>query len=261
MEQQWKHDKPPQSNRGNCRQEFTLCLLPGFDGTEKLWDPFIARLPVEQNYTLITYPTAIPLTFQELIETAEAQIPVTSPVVLLALSFSGPILLQILERKNRNIIGAIFCATFATPPRPTLLRLTSLLPMGWLIRTLGMNMRWLIQALFFEAQTDRELVELLQSVIGELRSKVIDNRVRILTELGTQITPPNIDIPCCYLQAAKDKLVPASALAVFKQAVPKLKTYSVDAPHGLLQSHPDECLRIIQDFIASLAPTLHVKTP
>lgn len=259
MEQLWKHDKSSQSKQSNYSQQFTLCLLPGFDGSAKLWDPFISQLPVEQNYTLITYPTAISLTFQELIETAEAQIPVTSPVVLLALSFSGPILLQILERKNRNIIGAIFCATFATPPRPTLLKLTSLLPMGWLIRKLGMNMRWLIQALFFEAQTDRELVESLQSSIGELRSKVIDSRARILTELSTQITPRDIDIPCCYLQAAKDKLVPPTAMEIFKQTVPKLKTHSVNAPHGLLQSHPDECLRIIQDFVASLALTQHSK--
>jgi len=77
--------------------------------------------------------------------------------IALAESFSGPVLLQVLARKPALLRGVTFCASFATCPRPVLLRLASVMPLRWLFRLPLPGA--LIRALCVEAKSPPELID------------------------------------------------------------------------------------------------------
>lgn len=64
-------------------------LLPGMDGTGKLFDAFVAALGADHQITVVSYPSDASLGYGELEAVARAALPVDRRYVLLAESF-GP---------------------------------------------------------------------------------------------------------------------------------------------------------------------------
>jgi pimeloyl-ACP methyl ester carboxylesterase len=67
-----------------------------------------------------------------------------------------------------------------------------------------------------------------------------------------------LTIPCWYIQATEDRLLPSSVLD-FVQAIPHLVVRKVTGPHFILQAEPEASATIINEFInfieKSRAPT------
>ena len=62
-----------------------------------------------------------------------------------------------------------------------------------------------------------------------------------------------IKVPCCYIQAKSDKLVPPRCLRSFQEGIPHLFLAEVEGPHLILQARPESCSQIINDFMDHLA--------
>lgn len=234
----------------SLRNDIVLCILPGFDGTVRLLYPFIARLPPEQEYCLISYPTDRKLGIEELALHSEKGIPRDRPVLLLAVSFSGPVAAHLLHRGNRNYVGAVFCMTFLRTPRPFLVPFLSLFPAGRLARIC--SWKFLLRRIFFDGKTDDAVVALLRQIIREIPPSILTFRLRELNRLNAEPLLRGTDIPALYLQAAKDLLVPSRSVRSFERTIPGLEIRRIRGPHGLLQSRPDESWKAIREFLASL---------
>ena len=89
-------------------------LLPGLDGTGKLFANFLAVLPPTIEARVIDYPTDEPLTYEQLELRVRAALPSDRPFVLLGESFGGPIAIRIAASPPPGLAGLILCGTFAS---------------------------------------------------------------------------------------------------------------------------------------------------
>jgi hypothetical protein len=67
-----------------------LVLLPGLDGTGKLFAEFLRVLDLNISTLVVAYPKDVPMNYDELETLVTAALPTDRPFVLLGESFSGP---------------------------------------------------------------------------------------------------------------------------------------------------------------------------
>ena len=74
----------------------------------------------------------------------------------------------------------------------------------------------------------------------------------MLNDIDVTADARTLNLPCCYIQGAQDKIVPARCVVSFKKYLPDLIVKRVDGPHGILQAKPEECAEIIMEFVKNL---------
>jgi len=118
-------------------------LLPGIDGTGRMFGPLTAQMPAWLHPLVIAYPAQQVFSYAQLTDIILPQLPKTEPFILIAESFAGPLALHLSTRVGANLKAVVLCATFVTNPRPHLARLAPLLlhervlavpPQKWLAR-------------------------------------------------------------------------------------------------------------------------------
>jgi pimeloyl-[acyl-carrier protein] methyl ester esterase len=97
-----------------------LVLLPGLDGTGKLFSEFVNSLGSSVDSRIVAYPKDQPLGYDELEALVMAAIPRNQPFVLLGESFSGPLAIRIAARAPAGLAAVILSASFAKNPFPWL---------------------------------------------------------------------------------------------------------------------------------------------
>lgn len=224
-----------------------LVMLPGLDGTGRVFEPLLQLLPAGIAPTVVHYPTDRPISFQQHIEVARQKLPTEKPFVLLAESFSGPIALQLLAAPPGNLIGVIFVATFASYPSPFLLDLSRYLPQGLLLKLFSTT---LLSRFFCLGGASKAALGIFHNALSSVKLTVLSNRLKILAEL-----PPAPDTtysgPCLYLQATSDRLVPSRAVAPLQKLLPQLQAKRLPGPHILVLADPESAAGEISEFIAT----------
>jgi pimeloyl-ACP methyl ester carboxylesterase len=227
-----------------------LVLLPGLDGTGRLFGSFLEQLPKEIDAQVVCYPNDRPLTFEEHIDFARAQLPNDKPFVLLAESFSGPVGLQLLADPPDNLLGVIFVATFARYPHPFLLDISRWMPQELMLKLFQTTAAIRFFLLSKAAST---AVDIFRSALADVQRSALTRRLEILAELPPPPVPAR-QLPTLYLQAGNDRLVHARALDFFTETFPGLRTERLPGPHITLLANPKAGAEIISDFINGLTP-------
>ena len=104
-----------------------LVLLPGMDGTGRLFDPLLHALPPNVAVQVLRYPPDQVLDYPALVERVWQQLPLDRPFVLLGESFSGPVAVSIAARRPSALLGLVLCSSFVRNPRSALAPLSPLL--------------------------------------------------------------------------------------------------------------------------------------
>jgi pimeloyl-ACP methyl ester carboxylesterase len=222
-------------------QTMELVLLPGMDGTGRMFEPFVRCLPAGLRAAVVHYPADRECSVEELVDIARAAIPADGPAIIVAESFSGLVACELLKRRPASVRGVVFVGAFLAPPRPLLIRVLSALPIG--TRRGGRIGLSLIGWACLGRPCAAETLGLLAAALAEVDPRILAGRLRMI--LHPPAVPPAIDVPTCYLQAARDRLVPARCAATFAALAAELEVIPIDGPHMLLQSRPAECWRAI----------------
>ncbi len=144
-----------------------LILLPGLDGTGKLFAPLIEALPSSIDVQVITYPLNKEQSYNELIEYVKQNLP-KEDFILLAESFSGPIAYQIALIEPKHLKALILVATFLENPRPLLLKF---IPSS---RVLALPIPTILSKVFFLGfAIKRKVIKLFNEAIKTVSSSVI----------------------------------------------------------------------------------------
>jgi pimeloyl-ACP methyl ester carboxylesterase len=86
-----------------------LVLLPGMDGTARLFEPFVRALPAGWSAAPVRYPPDRPLGYHALLD----QVPVPAgDFVLVAESFGGPLALKVAAKNPTGLKAVVLVATF-----------------------------------------------------------------------------------------------------------------------------------------------------
>lgn len=220
--------------------------MPGMDGTGLSFEPVLPFVPKDAKVTIVRYPADKLLSFDETLECAAQQMPAGDPPIVIAESFSGPVAIKMIGSGRVKARALILCATFAKSPRPIVWRVMRFFRLPMLIKP---DMpKYFFKVVIGEDKLIDELKPLWEKVQAQVPARVMQHRLKIINEVDVTAWLAKIKIPCCYLQALNDRLVPASCAEKIKKIAPFMEVKKIVAPHFILQAEPQACLKAIEDF-------------
>ncbi len=219
-----------------------LILLPGLDGTGLLFQPLLEQLGHACTVQIIRYPPDQCQSVQTLAAQVRGQVAFDTDTVLLAESFSGLVAMELL-RQHIPLHSVIFCASFASAPRPWLLKFATVLPLeilfrlplpDFLLRGLGLNAR---------------LIGLIRQVREQVSPAVLAYRLRLIAAAQPLGLEKPWDVPCYYWRAADDWAVPVRCAAALRQYFSVVNMTRIkQSGHFLLQTQPAVCATLIHQI-------------
>jgi pimeloyl-ACP methyl ester carboxylesterase len=228
-----------------------LVLMPGLDGSGKMFQPFLEQLPVECKVTVISYPGDRTIEFSDLDDYVCERLPRETPLILIGESYSGPVAVMLSQRAELDIRGIVFVATFAHFPTTFIKLLSRLLPLSLLFSLPSPD--FVIKRYCFGRWATPRLTSLVRQSVSGNKPAVIAHRSRSGAAVDVRSSLVTISVPCLYIRASDDRLVPERALQDFVEHIPQLEQAEVDGPHCLLQARPRACLAAIQYFIDNIS--------
>lgn len=214
-------------------------LLPGLDGTAKLFDQFLAAAPAEFRVRSLPLPNDRPRSYRELADWVLTQLPL-EPFALVAESFSGPLALLVADRCPR-VTAMVLCASFVRAPLPEILgRLPAFIwsrpPPAVLVR-------------FFLTGGDRVLGDTVSNAVASVSGDVIAARIAAALSVDVTSELERFTRPLLFLRAERDRVVPARSADLIRALKPSVSFVDLPAPHLLLQARPRDAWSHIKSFL------------
>lgn len=222
-------------------------LLPGLDGTGKLFAPLIAAAPVQVQCAVVDYPrhdANVEILSQHVRQR------MTGPCILIAESFSGPIAVRVAS--DSRVEALILCNSFVSPPVLPALRHFFIPAFFKLPRPSS-----ILGLLLLGRHADAELVDRAQRAIREVSADVLAQRVRETLMTDERETLRSLRKPILYLRGTNDRLLWERSWKEILNIRPDAKVVSIGGPHLLLQTLPTECWRAILGFIGEVRLGMH----
>jgi pimeloyl-ACP methyl ester carboxylesterase len=221
----------------------SIVLLPGLDGTGKLFARFIATAPPQFAVTSIALPLEA-LSYNELADHVARNLPVGEPVAVIAESFSGPLAVALAIR--RPMAALVLCNSFVVAPRWRALR--------WFVWPVFFGLplpRFVVRRYMLGEAADDALVDDVAGVVASVPASVLAARLRCVLNTDESGSFARCTVPTLYVRGTEDRLVPESALRQMA-AVRPISIAHVCGPHFLLQANPVGAWNAVTPFLESL---------
>lgn len=211
-----------------------LCLLPGLDGTGRLYMPLANALADIADVDVLSYDGTRFHGYASLADALAPALPQHDDVVLVAESFAGPLGVLLAYRHPERIRALVMAASFVRAPLPfsgvgaTLLQRVPVVepPLFALERLLaGSGLPPPLRVEFEAIVASIPLQVLRQRALAALR-------VDVTRELAA------LEIPLLYLRARNDRLIWPQAGREVMRLARNARHAVIDAPHFLFQMAP-----------------------
>ena len=219
-----------------------LVLLPGTDGTGKLFHRFLASCELESQ--VVSYSPTEALGYAELEAFVLGELPKTTPFVLVAESFSGPIATSIASKNPKGLAGLVLCASFVVSP-VSYLRVFS--PLAHILPT-ALPSKVLSAFLMGRFRSDALVKETHRCLQG-VSPTVLKHRLREVLGVDYREKMRKVTVPAMYLRATEDRVVPQGSSRQFSKCCSHGEVVDVEAPHFLLQCCPQLAAGHIERFV------------
>jgi pimeloyl-[acyl-carrier protein] methyl ester esterase len=225
-----------------------LVLLPGLDGTGRLFESLMQVLPSHLLPVVISYPDDKALSYSQLVELVQQEVPANEDYVLLAESFSGPVAIEFSAANPTKLKALILTATFVSNP--------SLLPklMSSLLRGIFFSLeppQFVVSRYLLGDNPPDDLVETFRRAKRSVRPGVLAFRMRSVINVDVRLAFAACRLPILYLRARQDRLVKARSAAQMKRIQPGMTIVEIKGPHLLLQREPEKCVEAIARYLSS----------
>ena len=228
----------------------TLVLLPGLDGTGKLFSELVRTLDPDIDAQVVPYPVDQSLGYAELEALVRAALPADRRFFVLGESFSGPIAIQIGADPPAGLAGVILCGTFAKNPYP-LFGWAQPLAAWFPLKSLP---RWLRAPLMWGSLAAERAPAQLNRAMAAVSEDVIRHRIAALLAVDASAALARVRLPILVLQAGHDLVIPRSATQWILETAPHAQLVEIDGPHLLLQTRPEECAAALIRFVRAAIP-------
>jgi pimeloyl-[acyl-carrier protein] methyl ester esterase len=222
-----------------------IVLLPGMDGTDAFFRPFVTRCPPGMTVQTVEYDRVEATSYDSLCEHVAALLP-DSEFCALGWSFSGPLALKLAARNIPGLRGIILVTTFAWRPmrhlpawctrfvRPSMFTLYPLASMG--------------QALL-QGYSTPELRALQSEAFARTTPSSLATRVRMLLEVDVRSELRSCPVPILYLRASQDRVIHRGHGQQILAEAPRATLVDLPGPHLCLATHPDDAWNAIEAFV------------
>ena len=221
----------------------TVVLLPGLDGTGRLFDRLAHALEPRVQICRFSYPSERFLGYSELADLVVGQAP-SDPYAIVAESFSGPVAVAVGARRPAALRGIILSASFVVAPAPEWFRL---FPFEVFFR-LGVP-RAMLRHYLLGPQNDAGVMSDLTSAIASVPPRVLASRVREVLSSDASEALRSCTAPVVLLSAAGDRLLGSRGLRGVLNTQPTVEHVSLGGPHLLLQARPTEAASVIDRYV------------
>lgn len=239
-----------------------LLLLPGLDGTGRLFGRLADALKGRLETEVVTYPEDPSLGYDALTKLAAERLKAlcerTMPArraMVLGESFSGPIAVRLAARHPRRVAGLVLAATFLTAPLP-----------GWLMR-MGAAISHrrlpdaLVRTMMLGQHRDAELAAFIEALSRSLAPDLISARVRAVAGCDARSDFATVACPVLVLHGVSDYLVSCRPIVRAAAACPGARVRLLPAPHMLLQTATATSADEITTFAESIAASPRETSP
>ena len=217
------------------------------DGTGEMFEPLmraIAATSAKSKIQILRYPSNQPLNYEELIEFAASRLP-TTPSVLIAESFSGPIAIALAARFPNTIERVVLSTSFVRNPLPWLALMAPMID----FLPIAHAPIWLMQQQLFNGKATPELNLALARAINSVSSAVMRTRLKAIFSVDASKSLRLLTQPVLYLQADADRLVAEHCAQEVKSALASTTIRRLEGPHCLLQIAPTQAWQAIQTWL------------
>jgi len=236
------------------RARLPVVLLPGLDGSGRLFDPLLAALaarPSRLAPRVLALPHDAPRAYDEYLAVVQEALPRRGAFALLAESFSGPLAVRAAAGRPAGLTGLVLAATFLRRPlAPWLAPLSPLVgaPL-FSLPLLPPAVRWLLAG----ADAPDELVSAIRAAVADVPAAVLARRAREALAVDVRAALARTEVPLLLLSARRDRLLRPGMAEELLEARPDAQTETVDGPHTILQARPAACLERLVPFLEALA--------
>jgi len=222
-----------------------IVLLPGMDGTDAFFRPFVAQRPPTVDVQTVEYEHLDAPSYEALCEHVAAALP-DDDLFLLGWSFSGPLALKLAARGLKRLRGVILVTSFVWRPvrylppwckvfaRPSLFTLYPMASMG--------------QALLHGYSTP-ELRALQSEAFSKTTPTSLAARVRMLLGVDARQELRSCPVPILYLRAQQDRVIHRRHGQMIVAEAPRATLVDVPGPHLCLATHPADAWMAIEPFL------------
>ena len=163
----------------------TLVLLPGMDGTGRLFEQLVSAMESAYEVRVVSYPGDRALGYTELESLAIEMLPANSPYIVLGESFSGPIAVSLASAHPRGLRGIILSSSFVKNPR---LPFTGLkhLPAGMIRWLLPIG---LLNTVLFGRLASSSSRKRLKGVLAGVSANALAARLRAVLSVDVSESP------------------------------------------------------------------------
>jgi len=229
----------------SVHENLAVLLLPGMDGTGELLAALVTRLSAYRPVQVIAYPTRLSLGYDELLDYVVSRAP-KDPFVVVGESFSGPIAIELAASLPR-VVGLVLASSFARHPMPSLLApLARFIDMAWVPDSIA------VAALLGSKATPELRAHLIQ-VLARLPRQLIRVRAFEALRVDKRNRLREVQCPMLCLHGRLDRLVGRKCVDDILSAKPECQVRWFEAPHMLLETHPDAAADAINQFCLRLS--------
>jgi pimeloyl-[acyl-carrier protein] methyl ester esterase len=222
-------------------------LLPGIDGSGRLFAPLLAAGPRHFESRVVPFPTDAALGYDELLSLVRAAIPSGGePWLLVAESYSGPLAIRLASERPPGLRAVVLAATFLVRPLHPLLH-----PIRGLVgaRFFGLPMPPPVVRHFLAGPGAPDaLVAEVQAAVTAAGPAVMARRSADALRVDVRSELARVTVPVLYLAPTRDRLLRDVAPEVLA-ARPDAEVVRLVAPHMILQRQPHASLRAIEGFL------------
>jgi len=217
-------------------------LLPGLDGSGRLFDRFLAELD-DIDAVVVRYPDDPAADLDAYAKHAATAVGDAPRCLVIAESFSGPVALR-LQHLDARVEAIVLVASFVRRPHPLL----CFLPVSMIAALARLAaFQPLLRIFCLGRDAPEESVVALRSVVRALPATVLSSRLALLRSLDESAALRSTRVRVLYLRARHDRLVRGS-LSIDVSNATLFREVVIDGPHFLLQARPSACREAIVDW-------------
>ncbi|MBX3434649.1 MAG: hypothetical protein KF847_15125 [Pirellulales bacterium] len=221
-----------------------LLLLPGMDGTGRLFEPLLAALPSSVSAEAVVYPGDEALGYDELLPLALTAAAGGGPFVVLGESFSGPLALLLAARRPPGLRGVVLCASFVRFPLPVPAR-WGRAARPWMFRAAPLR---LLSWVLLGRHGFGRLGRLLRSAARSASPVALAARARAIADVDVTAELRACPVPILYLRAAGDRVVRPRCWELIRSVRPDAEVAVLPGPHLALQASAREAADALARF-------------
>lgn len=223
-------------------------LLPGLDGSGRLFAPLLAAGPRAFAPEPLSFPPDRALGYDGLAELVRPRLP-RRRFVLLAESFSGPLAVRLAAERPKGLAALVLAATFLHRPLDPLLH-----PVRGVVgaRLFGLPMPAPVVRHFLAGPDAPDgIVAEVQRAVAAVSPEVLAHRAAEALRVDARGDLAGVEVPILFLAPTRDRLIRRDAHEDVLAVRPDAELAPLEAPHMILQRCPQASLARIEEFLAA----------